>query len=366
MKPTIRDIARLTGVSKSTVSRVLNNSTNVDPATRERVQRVMAEQGFVPDRMAMQLARGEKRFIGMLLPTLTWSFMADILQGVASIVEMSGREIILYTTTPFKDFSHVVDRVIATNLISGMLASFHTQSPQHLISLQQRGLPLVIINMPAARLSVPWVSVDNRAGGMLATQHLLKLGHKRIAFLFPATDLPCFHDRYEGYCLALREAGLEPDPALVLYDDGSVSKCLQEMRAMSEKPTAIFSSHDHLAYSILAIVERFGWRVPDDLAIVGFDDMIPPFPAQPALTTVRQPFYEIGQCAAEMLLSMLDPRYAPSRNWWEFSVSPALDQSATPHHDEQTWPSLHIQLPVTLSVRDSCGASHPTLNQPAG
>lgn len=356
MKPTIRDIARLTGVSKSTVSRVLNNSANVDPVTRARVQRVIEEQGFVPDRTAMQLARGEKQFIGMLLPTLTWPFMADILQGVAGVVEMSEREIILYTTTPVKDFSRVVDRVMATNLISGMLASFHTQSPQHLITLQQRGLPLVMINTPAARLSVPWVSVDNRAGGLLATQHLLKLGHKRIAFLFPTTDLPCFHDRYEGYCLALREAGLEPDPALALSDDGSIATCLQEIQAMSERPTAIFTGNDSLAYSLLAIVEKFGWRVPDDLAVVGFDDMHPLFPVQPALTTVRQPFYEIGQCAAEMLLSMLDPHYIPSRTWWEFSVSPSLDQDAASHADEQRWPFLHIQLPLTLSVRASCGA----------
>jgi LacI family transcriptional regulator len=220
-----------------------------------------------------------------------------------------------------------------------------------------------MINTPAARLSVPWVSVDNRDGGMLATQHLLKLGHKRIAFLFPTTDLPCFHDRYEGYCLALREAGLELDPALVLYDDGSVYKCLQEIRAMSERPTAIFTSNDYLAYSILAMVDKFGLRVPDDLAVVGFDDMLPPFPAQPALTTVRQPFYEIGQCAAEMLLSMLDPRYIPSRKWWELSVPSSLDQDATSSCGEQAWPSLHIQLLVTLSVRDSCGASRPMLHQ---
>jgi LacI family transcriptional regulator len=329
----------------------------VNPMTRERVLRVMAEQGFVPDRMAMQLARGEKQFIGMALPTLTWSFMTDILQGVASVTEKSEREIILYTTTPFKDLSDIVDRVMATNLISGMLASFHTQSPQPLISLQKRGLPLVMINTPAARLDAPWVSVDNRAGGMLATRHLLQQGHKRIAFLFPTTDLPCFHDRYEGYCLALREAGQEPDPTLVLHDDGSIARCLQEIQAMSERPTAIFTSHDSLAYGILTMVEKFGWRVPDDLVVVGFDDMTPPFSVQPALTTVRQPFYEIGQCAAEMLLSTLDPHYIPSRNWWEFSVSSPLDQDATSHGGKQEWPFLHIQLPVTLSVRDSCGAS---------
>src|SRR5450631_3114513 len=112
-KPTIRDIARLAGVSKSTVSRVLNNSTNVDPITRERVQRVIAERDFVPDRTAMQLARGDRQLIGMLLPTL-WSFMAEIIQGVAGVVQESGYEIILYSTSNQKDFRSVVDRVLAT------------------------------------------------------------------------------------------------------------------------------------------------------------------------------------------------------------------------------------------------------------
>ncbi len=140
-KPTIRDIARLIGVSKSTVSRVLNNSANVDPITRERVQRVSAERDFVPDQTAMQLARGDRRLIGMLLPTL-WSFMEEIIQGVASVVQESGYEIILSsTTTRHKDFRCVVDRVLATNLTAGLLASIHTHSPQHLITLTRRGLP---------------------------------------------------------------------------------------------------------------------------------------------------------------------------------------------------------------------------------
>jgi LacI family transcriptional regulator len=359
MKPTIRDIARLAGVSKSTVSRVLNQSTKVDPATRELVQRVMAEQGFLPDRMAMQLARGEKPFIGMMLPTLTWSLMADILQGVAQVVELSEREIILYTTTPDKNFDHLIDRALATNLISGMLVSFHSQSPDRLMALQRRGLPLVVINTPAARLSLPWVSVDNRAGGLLATRHLLQQGHRRIAFLFPWIDLPCFRDRYEGYCQALREAGLKLNPALVLSDDGSIMGSLRAIQAMAEKPTAIFASNDFLAYGILAMVSKFGWRVPDDLAVVGFDDSVPSFPVQPVLTTVRQPFSELGQCAAEMLLSMLDPTFLPSRHWWEYAVPADGEQSAPSDH--QGWPSLHIQLPLTLRVRASCGASDHAL-----
>lgn len=359
-KPTIRDIARLAGVSKSTVSRVLNNSSNVDPLTRERIQRVIAEQDFVPDRTAMQLARGDRLLIGMLLPAL-WSFMPEIIQGVASVIEENGYEMILYSSSGHRDFRSVVDRVLATNLTSGLLASVHTQSPQHLITLSRRGLPVVMINMTAARLDIPWVSVDNVGGACLATRHLLSLEHERIAFLFPSPDLPCFHDRYHGYCQALGEAGIEPDPMLALYDDGSIVKCLYEIQAMSDPPTAIVVGNDYLAYSVIVELEKLGWRVPEDMAIVGFDDVIPSYQNRIALTTVRQPFHEIGQCAAEMLLSLLDPSFAPSRNWLEFAVPPDPDwRTRTNAH---VWPSCHIQLPLTLVVRSSCGVGRQPLDQ---
>lgn len=354
-KLTIRDIARLAGVSKSTVSRVLNDSVNVDSITRECVQRVITEQDFVPDQTAMQLANGDRRLIGILLPAL-WSFMTEIIQGVAGAVQDSGYEIILYSSTSsHKDFRSVIDRILATNLTAGLLASIHTHSPQHLITLSRRGLPVVMINTTAVRVDIPWVSVDNAGGMRLATRHLLSLGHKRIAFLFPSPDLPCFHDRYDGYCQALRESGIEPDPMLALYDDGSTVKCLHEIQAMVDPPTAIVVGNDYLAYSVLVEMEKLGWRVPEDMAVVGFDDVVPPFQGRFALTTVRQPFHEIGQCAAEMLLSMLDPRFAPSRNWWEFASSPNMDQRT--RGNTHVWPSCHIQLPLTLTLRNSCGAA---------
>jgi LacI family transcriptional regulator len=358
-KPTIRDIARLAGVSKATVSRVLNNSANVDPITRERIQRVIAEEGFVPDRTAMQLARGDRQLIGMLLPAF-WPFMTEVLHGVADVVEKNDYEIILYSAAGHKDFRSVVDRVLTTNLTAGLLATIYTHSPQHLITLARGGLPIVIVNMTATRLDMPWVSVDNAGGARMATRHLLSLGHERIAFLFPNPDLPCFHDRYHGYCQALEEAGIEPDPMLALYDDGSSVKCLQEIQAMSAPPTAIVVGNDYLAYSVIIELEKLGWRVPEDMAIVGFDDVTPPYQNRIALTTVHQPFYEIGQCAAEMLLSLLDPRFAPSRDW--LGVAVPLDPDRRMSSDVHVWPSCHIQLPLTLTVRTSCGAGRTPLD----
>jgi len=216
-------------------------------------------------------------------------------------------------------------------------------------------LPVVVINTTAVRLDIPWVGVDDVGGMRLATRHLLSLGHTRIAFLFPTPALPCFHDRYDGYCQALREAGIEPDPMLALYDDGGTVKCLHEIHAMSDPPTALVVGHDYLAYSVLVELEKLGLRVPDDLAVIGFDDIVPPFQNHSALTTVRQPFHDIGQCAAEMLLSMLDARFVPSRNWWEFAAPSRPEQQT--RSSMHNWPSCQIRLPVTLTIRGSCGTT---------
>jgi LacI family transcriptional regulator len=141
---------------------------------------------------------------------------------------------------------------------------------------------------------------------------------------------------------------------LAFYDDGSIVKCLHEIQAMSDPPTALVVGNDYLAYSVLVELEKLGWRVPEDMAVVGFDDIVPPLQGRFSLTTVRQPFHEIGQCAAEMLLSLLDPRFVPSRNWWESALPP--DPGSRMRTSAYNWPSCHIQLPLTLTVRNSCGS----------
>jgi LacI family transcriptional regulator len=351
-KLTIRDIARLAGVSKSTVSRVLNAHPKVDVETRERILNVMQEHGFIPNAAATGLAKGHSRLIGLLVPALTWELVSDVLQGVAGFVEDTHYEIILYSASPEKDFSQVIDRMLATNMAVGILALLHMQSPQHLVELYQQGLPVVLINHVATRVELPQVGIDNAAATYTAIRHLLDLGHRRIGFILGLPEIQCTHDRYEGYCKALSDAGIPLDPSLVLegnYQCEGGDRCARQFFAMSEPPTAIFASNDLTAYGVLETADEQGVRIPDDVALVGFDDIPPSAHVQPALTTVHHPFKEMGRSAAQLLLTLINQR-----------TSTAARRGKVQHSvGEQNAELPRILLPTHLTVRKSCGAAKP-------
>ncbi len=202
-KLTIKDIARLAGVSKATVSRVLNAKPDVDPATRERILHIMGEQAFVPSIVASSLAGGRSRFISVLIPSLTWPLIPEILRGVSEIVGQSPYELLLYSITheqeqPEKNQSDVIDRILASNLASGLLAVYPGPSTQHLTEIHERGLPVVIIDDREQPTTAPWVSADNRAGAFAATRYLLQLGHRRIAYIQGLPQYQVSHERYQA------------------------------------------------------------------------------------------------------------------------------------------------------------------------
>ncbi|MHB8596329.1 MAG: LacI family DNA-binding transcriptional regulator [Ktedonobacteraceae bacterium] len=301
-KLTIRDIARLAGVSKSTASRVLNAHPKVEPETRERILTVMKEQGFIPNAAATGLAKGHNRLIGLLVPALTWELVTDVLQGVATVVEDTQYEIILYCASPGKDFTQVIDRMLATNMAIGLLALLHTQSPQHLVELHEQGFPIVLINHVATRVDLPQVGIDN------------------------------------------------VDSSLVLEGDYTCEggyQCAQKFFALAEPPTAIFASNDLTAYGVLQAAEEYGVHIPEDVALVGFDDIPPSIHVQPGLTTVHQPFKEMGQKATELLLSLINQNQT-------FSDQHDLPDATVRRQDA---PLPHIVLPTQLIVRKSCGAA---------
>lgn len=355
-KLTIYEIARLAGVSKSTVSRVLNQRNDVDAATRDHVLRVMEEHGFVPSLNASGL-KGRKQFIGVLVPTLTWTLITDTLLGAANVLEASSYEIVLYTCPPENEYDELLKRVDRAGLIAGIVAVIHNQSPDPLIAMHQKNIPTVVINAPGYDLPIPWVGADNVGGGYRATQHLLELGHRRIGYINGPVRFPCSAERYQGYCQALQEAGITPDPTLVLPSDftvGQGSVCAEQFFAMSEPPTAIFAGNDATAHGVLLAAEAKGLNVPDDVALVGFDDTSPSAFLRPALTTVRQPFIDMGRCAAELLLSLLNPSYTFPEQWLPYAIP-----SGTSAQSNQEECAPHkFQLPTPLVVRASSGVPY--------
>lgn len=361
-KLTIQDIARLAGVSKATVSRVLNNKPTVDPVIRERVMKVVNERGFVPSITATVLRGGRAQLIGVLAPPLTWPSVPEIMRGVAAVVERTSYEIVLYTIGQTRDHSEILDRILAMKLTSGLLAICPGHLAGHLVRLSEQGLPIVTIDDQEPPLHTPWVGTDNQAGGYEITRHLLRLGYRRIAYIKGPAEFRCVRERYEGYCRALTEDGLSIDPALII-DGGEFTiqggeACARTVfsRPVSERPDAIFAGNDQMAYGVLRVVEEFGVRVPADVAVVGFDDIPLAEHMKPPLTTIRQPLFEMGETAAELLLSTIDARLP----------APPVSQSA----DALTFSNLKAHrakpisklLPSQLIIRSSCGTVPPLAN----
>lgn len=360
-KITIRDIARFAGVSTATVSRVLNQKPDVDPLTRERILRIMQERAFVPSITASRLAGGRSRLIGVLIPSLTWPLIPEIMRGVSEMLIQSPYELLLYSITREqdrneKDLGDVIDRILATELATSLLAVFPGQSVQHLTRLHEQGFPVVMIDDQEKPTSIPWVGADNRMGGYAATRYLLELGHRRIAHIQGPLKYLVSHERYQGYCEALREAGITPQSALVMEGDFMPSggrTCASKLLALEDRPTAIFAANDQMAYGVLAEAAEYGLRVPEDLSVIGFDDIPLSAHTQPALTTVRQPFYEMGQRAIALLLSLLGSPCPPSNGHYPGSVqSHASLWPAEPHEP------IRLQLATKLVVRASCSGRY--------
>jgi LacI family transcriptional regulator len=360
-KLTIRDIAKLAGVSKSTVSRVLNAKQDVDPTTREHILKVIEEHTFVLDMAASKLAGGRSRLIGSFIPSLAWPLMPEIMRGISEAIAKSPYELILYSITHEqihndREQREIISRILHSNLASGVLAVFPGPSIPYLTELYEGGFPVVIIDDRFEPTSVPWVSADNRLGACVATKYLLQMGHRRIAHIQGPTDYRAAQERYLGYCDALQEAGLAPDPDLV-YQGGFTPtdgrSAASHFMTMPNRPTAIFASNDHVAYDVLVAANEHGIRVPEQLSIVGFDDIAPSSYSQPPLTTVRQPFYEMGKQATEILLSLLERPSTHRR-------LQSADSLYVPeiHHEtsvlNQLNSPLRVRLATNLVERSSC------------
>lgn len=374
-KLTIRDIARLAGVSTATVSRVLNSKPDVDPDTRQRVMRIVDEHRYVPSFTASSLAGGRSRLLGALTPSLTWPLMPPIMQGIAEVIEQTDYELVLYSVSHRTDRSALIDRIIEARLIDGLIAVYpdgiaRAEQPSpaedgsradrtastHLGELYQKGFPIVILDDQSLPGQTPWVGPDNRIGAYEAVRHLVRLGHHRIAHIQGPAQYQCSHDRLLGYRQALAEAGIAFDPALVVEGDFTVpggyavaSELLA--RTAQDRPTALFAANDQMAYGALSAAREQGLRTPEDLAVIGFDDTALSAHIRPALTTVRQPFDEMGKRAAELLLTLVSAPRSFGAEWYE-----RVPQVARARFGQETLKAMQAPFPTELVVRESCGA----------
>ena len=308
VKVTIVEVAEKAGVSLGTVSRVMNNDSHVAPETRERVSAVMREMGYVANRQARGLKSSRTNVVGVLAPDLGTGYIGEILHGIDAELALHQLDLMLFTThrTATKEANYVANMV--RGMVDGLLLILPRNPADYMGTLTQRNFPFVLIDHQGTGNPCPAVGATNWQGGYHATEYLIKLGHKRIGFITGSMDLGAAIDRLEGYKSALQVHHLPYDSKLIYEgtfwqpDGYAGGSALLDLEA---PPTAIFASNDVMAMGAMDAIRSRGLRIPEDISIIGFDDIPQAAMVRPALTTVRQPLEEMGRLATQLLIDQL-------------------------------------------------------------
>jgi LacI family transcriptional regulator len=314
MRVTIAEVARRARVSKTTVSRVLNNKGDVDAGTAIRVREVIAATGYTPSAGAVGLARGRTQTVGMLVPGLTWPWMGDVLQGVADVIEARGYGLLLNTMNRGADSLVQFARHVSANAFDGLLLVEPPDTLSYITSLHESGLPVVMIDDRGHHPGFPSVATSNREGAADAAAHLLATGRRRVAMVTGPKEFGCTRDRTQGLRSHLADAGVRLDDRLLVEGDFTREGGRSAVRDLLETGLpfdAVFAHNDLMAVGVLDALRAESRTVPDDVAVIGFDDISIAAHTRPALTTVRQPSREMGETAATMLLDHLDGTALP-------------------------------------------------------
>lgn len=330
--PTIFDIARESGFSYSTVSRTLSGFEHVKPSTRAKVLLAAERLGYVPNQQARSLAGGPSNLIGALVPTLGNDYIIQIIQGIDDALKQSSYNLILYTTNRHQGKEAAYVASIMNGAADGLLLIAPSISEPYLGALRERDFPYVLVDQVDQRGHSLTVTATNRRGAYDATQYLIDLGHRRIGFLAGLPQLNSAAERFEGYKAALADNGIPFEKRYVTrgdFDTRMGHQATRQLLALADPPTAIFAGNDLSALGAIEAIREHGLRIPEDVSVIGFDDIPQAALAYPKLTTVRQPLNQMGREAVSVLLARLEDRVLES---------------------------CQIALETSLAVRDSCCA----------
>ena len=326
---TIGDVAEQAGVSIATVSRVVNGRYGVAPNTFSRVQAVIADLGYESSLVARSLRSRRTNVIGIIVADLE-PFSAELLKGAARAIRGSGYELIIYSGG-----GHVEDQIgwerRYLSRLNGTLTDGTILVTPTVVDVPN-GAPVVAVDPHAGSSALPTVDSQNLEGAVAATEYLISLGHRRIGFLAGRPDLESARLREMGYRTALQRAGISFDPGLMRlggYTQESAEAPARELLELDRPPTAVFAANDVSAIQTIAVARSLGMKVPDDLSVVGFDNIPESALSDPPLTTIDQSIQEMGFEAARLLVDLIDQ---PGRD------------------------PIHLTLPTELVVRQSCRA----------
>lgn len=330
---TMKDIARATGLSESTVSRALNNHPHIKQTTRERVQKAAKELDYRPNALARGLARSRTQVIGLVIGRISNLFFGEVVRGIEEVVNLHGYSLILCITgmDPRKEL-HYID-VLRQQKVDGIIfmSGFFPLDLQK--AIVHSGIPTIAISRLVLQEEILSVRIDDFKESKAATDYLLSLGHQRVGLISgPLQDPVAGISRLEGYKKALAENGIPFEPPLVQEGDFRLNggyEGMLRLLTLRQRPTAIFATNDEMAIGAIKACREKGLQVPNDLAIVGFDDTPFATMSEPLLTTIAQPIYQLGATAAQLLIQFME---------------------------EGSVPEKRVILPCQLKIRESCGA----------
>jgi LacI family transcriptional regulator len=336
MPLTLEDIARLSGVSRSTVSRVINADSNVKEETRQKVLQVIQNIDFQPNLAARRLVTGRTNVIGLVIPAGVSTLFVDpyfpqLIQGVSTACNARDYSVMLWLAEPEYE-RRMIRQILHNGLVDGVIVSSTLMNDPIVNSLHESRMPFILIGRHPT-LDVNYLDVDNVEAGREATLHLYRLGRKQIATITGPQDQIAGFDRLQGYQKALQERRQVFRPELVVEGDFTEAGGYTAMlRLIPMKPDAVFVASDMMAVGALRALHEVNLTVPDDVALIGFDDIPAAAKADPPLTTMRQPIRSMGMVAVETLIDII----------------------AHPGSDTR-----HVVLTTELVIRSSCGTLNP-------
>ena len=345
MKLTLEDIGRLAGVSRSTVSRVINDQSSVSADVRERVQEVIRRTGFIPNVAARSLATHRTGVLGLVIPSRVHSIFEDpyfgmLIKSISRATNATRLTLALFLFETEEEETEVYPRALAGGLVDGVILTASRMGDPLLARLVEGGLPFVMIGRPDREDKISYVDVDNVGGARAAAVHLCNLGHRRVAYLGAPTTTTSGVDRLRGFSEGLATCGIPMDPDLRVDGDYSEQSGYEAMgKLIPERPDAVFVASDTMALGALRALRESGVSVPQDIAVVGFDGLPASERSVPSLTTIRQSVTGTGSAAVHLVLDLVSGR--------------------------ERGPVAQV-LPTELVVRESCGAERSAVGTEAG
>lgn len=309
MPVSIKDIARLAGVSHSTVSRALHKSPLIPAATALRIQRIAQEQGYTASAVARSLVTRRTEAIGVVVTSIADPFNGDVVDGIEEVANEQGYSVILATSQANPDRELAVVRACQERRVDGILVASSRVGALYVPILSELDVPIVLVNNQHGSDFAHSIRIDNVHGMRLATEHLLQLGHTRIAYVGDRFGLHSDEERFAGFCEALNHRHIPLDESLILRGDGkadAAAAVLDQLLKAPSRPTAVACYNDMTALGLMGRAQELGIAVPEELSVTGFDDI--PFAAfaRPSLTTVRQPRRDMGRQAMRLLFALLN------------------------------------------------------------